>query len=88
MEAEGTGVTWNVFKDRFLEKYFPADIRDKKEMEFLALKQGSMTVREYDAKFEELAHYYTLYQYVTDDRSKWMKFEDGLRPEIKQAISY
>lgn len=56
MEAEGSGVTWNVFKDRFLEKYFPADIRDKKEMEFLALKQGSMTVREYDAKFEELAH--------------------------------
>jgi len=35
----------------FLEKYFPEDVRNKKEMEFLELRQGSMTVAEYAAKF-------------------------------------
>ncbi|XP_028220276.1 uncharacterized protein LOC114401897 [Glycine soja] len=38
----------------FLEKYFPKDVRNKNEMEFLELKQGNMTVAEYAAKFEEL----------------------------------
>ncbi|XP_028223536.1 uncharacterized protein LOC114405042 [Glycine soja] len=54
LEAEGQDVTWDVFKRVFLEKYFPEDVRNKKEMEFLELKQGSMTVAEYVAKFEEL----------------------------------
>ena len=47
LEAEGQDVTWDVFKRVFLEKYFPEDVRNKKEMEFLELKQGSMTVVEY-----------------------------------------
>ena len=54
IEVEGQDVTWDVFKRVFLEKYFPEDVRNKKEMEFLELKQGSMTVAEYAAKFEEL----------------------------------
>jgi len=35
-------VTWDVFKRVFLEKYFLKDVRNKKEMEFLELKQGSL----------------------------------------------
>jgi len=31
-------VTWEVFKRVFLEKYFPKDVGNKKEMEFLELK--------------------------------------------------
>jgi len=34
-------VTWDVFKRVFLEKYFPGDVRNKKEMEYLELKQGT-----------------------------------------------
>ncbi|XP_050918794.1 uncharacterized protein LOC127136255 [Lathyrus oleraceus] len=41
-------------KDAFLEKYFPADIRSKKEIEFLELKQQNITITDYAAKFEEL----------------------------------
>ncbi|XP_073222363.1 uncharacterized protein [Cicer arietinum] len=39
----------------FLIKYFPEDIRNRKEMEFVKLKQGNMSVAEYAAKFEELS---------------------------------
>lgn len=47
MEVAGTEVTWTVFKTAFLEKYFSADARCKKEIEFLELKQGNMS----DAKY-------------------------------------
>ncbi|KHN32580.1 hypothetical protein glysoja_046915, partial [Glycine soja] len=58
LEVEGQDVTWDVFERVFLEKYFPEDVRNKKEMEFLELKQGNMTVAEYAAKFEELVRYF------------------------------
>ncbi|PNX96950.1 F-box protein at3g58530-like protein [Trifolium pratense] len=54
MDAVGTVITWECFKGEFLEKYFPADVRSK-EIEFLWLKQGSMIVADYAAKFEELS---------------------------------
>ena len=38
LEVEGQDVTWDVFKRVFLEKYFPEDVRNKKELEFLELK--------------------------------------------------
>ncbi|XP_050889761.1 uncharacterized protein LOC127095059 [Lathyrus oleraceus] len=38
MEGEGTEVSWALFKTNFLEKYFPEDVRSKKETEFLCLK--------------------------------------------------
>ena len=52
---DGAEVTWAVFKREFLDKYFPEDVRGKKEIEFLELKQGNMSVTEYAAKFVELA---------------------------------
>jgi len=52
-------VTWDVFKRVFLEN-FPEDVRNKKEMEFLELKQGNMIVAEYAAKFEEVVRYFPI----------------------------
>ena len=52
LEGAGTVVTWEIFREEFLGKYFPADVCNKKEIEFLELKQGNMTVSEYAAKFE------------------------------------
>ena len=45
-------VTWTVFKDAFLEKYFSEDVRRKKEIEFLELKQDGLSVEGYASKFE------------------------------------
>ena len=85
-EAERTPVTWTLFQERFLEKYFPEDVRVKKQMEFLSLTQGSMTVGEYASKFEELSRYYPLYQNLPDDGPRCAKFVNGLRPGIKKVV--
>ena len=51
LEQDGAEVTWAVFKRDFLDRYFLEDVREKKEIEFLELKQGTMSVTEYAAKF-------------------------------------
>ena len=38
LENEGEVVTWAVFRREFLDRYFPEDVRGKKEIEFLELK--------------------------------------------------
>lgn len=38
IEAGGVAITWGMFKEEFLGKYFPTDVRSKKEIEFLELK--------------------------------------------------
>ena len=57
LETGGEVVTWVRFKAEFLRKYFPEDLRTRKEVEFLNLKQGSSSVAEYAAKFEELSRF-------------------------------
>jgi len=77
-----------VFRRDFLDIYFPEDVRGKKEIEFLELKQGDMSVTEYAAKFLELAKFYPHYTPDTVEFSKCIKFENGLRVDIKRAIGY
>ena len=88
LEAAGENVTWAVFRRKFLRKYFPEDVRGKKEIEFLELKQGNMSVVEYAAKFTELAKFYPHYAEENAEFSKCIKFENGLRPKIKKAVGY
>jgi len=72
----------------FLSRYFPEDVRGKKEIEFLELKQGDMSVTEYAAKFVELVKFYLHNNAKTAEFSKCIKFENGLCVEIKRAIGY
>jgi hypothetical protein len=88
LEGAGTVVTWEVFREEFLGKYFPADVRNKKEIEFLELKQGNVSVSEYAAKFEELSRFCPYINAADAEVSKCLKFENGLRLEIKQFIGY
>lgn len=72
-------ITWAVFR---------RDVRGKKEIEFLKLKQGNMSVTEYAAKFTELAKFYPHYDGEGVEFSKCIKFENGLRYEVRKAIGY
>jgi len=88
LEAASAAITWEGFREEFLGKYFPVDVRNKKEIEFLELKQGNMSVADYAAKFEELSRFCPNYNDVGAEGSKCVKFEGGLHPEIKQFIGY
>jgi hypothetical protein len=88
LEQDDAVVNCAVFRREFLNRYFPEDVRGRKEIEFLELKQGDMTVTEYAAKFVELAQFCPHYTGDNAEFSKCIKFENGLRADIKRAIGY
>ncbi|KAF1894750.1 hypothetical protein Lal_00021043 [Lupinus albus] len=88
METERHLVSWNTFKAKFLHKYFPADLKRQKKMEFLKLEQGNMSVGEYAAKFEELARFCPYSELEVDGRSKCSKFESDLRSKLKRMFRH
>ena len=77
-------MTWAEFHGLFISKYFPATARHAKTQEFLELKQGTMTVIEYVARFTELARYAD--DYVATDLAKVRRFENGLKLSIRGKI--
>ncbi|XP_058759120.1 uncharacterized protein LOC131632388 [Vicia villosa] len=88
LEFSGEEVTWNVFRREFLRKYYPEDVRGKKEIEFLELTQGNKFVTEYAAKFTELIKFYPHFDGEGAEFSKCIKFQNGLRSDIKKAVGY
>ena len=77
-------MTWGEFRKLFMSKFFPTFARHAKSREFLELKQGSIIVLEYVAKFTELAHFGD--DYMATDMAKVRKFEDGLKLSIRGNI--
>ncbi|CAJ2661920.1 unnamed protein product [Trifolium pratense] len=84
----GVMVTWAMFKREFLIKYFPADVKNRKVIEFMELKQGNMSVAEYSVKFQSLCRFAPHYNTIEAEHDKCVKFESGLRPEIKHLIGF
>ena len=70
-------MTWAEFHGLFMSKYFPATARHAKAQEFLELRQGTMTVMEYMARFTELTRFGD--DYVATDMAKVRRFENGLK---------
>ena len=67
-----------------MSKYFPATARHAKAQEFLELRQETMTVMEYMARFTELARFGD--DYVATDMAKVGRFENGLKLSIRGKI--
>jgi len=86
--VDGVAIVWETFKREFLRKYFPADVKNKKVIEFMELKQGNLSVAEYTAKFEALCVFSPHYNTVEAEEDKCVKFESGLRPDIKLLIGF
>jgi len=68
---------------RCLDKYFPDNPKFEKEVEFLKLEQGDMSVYRYSAKFEYLTRFNTQ---ATSEAWRCMKFEEGLKHELKKIV--
>ena len=78
-------LTWDDFLRDFSNNYMPEVYRDDKRREFLNLKQGTMTVAEYEVKFNQLSHYAS--SLVATDRDKCRMFEEGLRYKLREKIT-
>ena len=77
-------MTWAEFQELFMGKYFPDTARHEKAQEFLELKQGTMTVMYYVARFTKLARFAD--DYVVTDMAKVKRFENGLKLSIRGRI--
>ena len=77
-------MTWQEFPAAFREYYIPVGVLNRKLMEFLDLKQGSMSVMDYVNKFNHLAQYAGIH--VDTDEKKRDRFYHGLSCSLKKEL--
>ncbi|KAA3479918.1 DNA/RNA polymerases superfamily protein [Gossypium australe] len=77
-------MTWVFFQTEFLKKYISQWFLDQKYKEFLELKQGRMTVTEYEREFVRLSKYAR--DYVSIEEIMCKRFVDGLNEDIKLLV--
>jgi hypothetical protein len=77
-------ITWQEFRSKFREQHIPKGLMKLKKQEFLALKQGAISVSEYRDKFIQLSCYARAE--VADDEEKQDHFRDGLIGPIKYQL--
>ena len=70
-----------MFKTTFLERFFPTKVREVKIDEFINLKKGSMTVKEYSLKFVKLSRYST--SLVSNIRDEMSRFLTGITGDLE-----
>ncbi|XP_010648083.1 uncharacterized protein LOC104878882 [Vitis vinifera] len=84
LEDQGP-IVWSQFREAFYKKYFPDSVRRQKVGEFVRLEQGDLTMAQYEAKFTELSRFAP--QLIATEEEKTLKFQDGLKPYLKNKIS-
>ncbi|XP_059650034.1 uncharacterized protein LOC132295762 [Cornus florida] len=78
-------MTYDTFKKLYYEKYFPAPKRKELKKEFDGLRQGNMTVTEYENKFTSLLRF--ALGIANDKEGKIEKFVDGLDLTIRPIMA-
>ncbi|XP_024163862.1 uncharacterized protein LOC112170797 [Rosa chinensis] len=75
-------LTWDGFVELFQDMYFPDAVREQIELDFIALEQGTMTVRDYETRFTQL------YRFVPqlDAQALAKKFLRGLNDRIREIV--
>ena len=78
-------VTWDYFVTEFNTKYVTDDYKESKWNKFLTLRQGKMTVAEYEKEFSRLNKY--ALESVLMEKFKSEQFEEGLHESIKRYLT-
>ncbi|XP_050238154.1 uncharacterized protein LOC126687641 [Mercurialis annua] len=81
----GDQLTWEIFKTEFRREYLTEAYNAERQNEFIALKQGSMTVREYIDRFEELYKFAS--EIFPTEAKKCYRFKEGLQTILKNELS-
>ncbi|XP_047270466.1 uncharacterized protein LOC124899582 [Capsicum annuum] len=71
---------WGEFVLAFLDCFFPQELREAKAEEFVNLKQGKMSVKEYALKFTQLSHFAP--ELVGNMRARMRKFTSSLSNDL------
>ena len=77
-------ITWDLFVKTLYQRYFSEAVQEKKELEFINLKQGYMSVDEYQARFNVVSRFAT--HMISDEGRKVQKFQKGLKFSIRNKI--
>ena len=80
----GRVITWTDFCQDFKAHHIPTSVVESKREEFRNLKQGNMSVYEYNKQFQKLAHFAK--QDVPDEKSMIYQFRGGLREDLQLAL--
>jgi len=75
-------ISWEVFKNAFLDRFFPRVKREAKVEEFINLRQGGMSVEEYALKFTKLSKYAP--SLVSNPRDEMSRFVIGVADAIEE----
>ncbi|KAI8555642.1 hypothetical protein RHMOL_Rhmol05G0189100 [Rhododendron molle] len=78
-------VTWKEFITAFNEQYFPLLYQYDMEHEFSSLRQGNMSVAEYDAKFIKLSRFAP--DLIRTEDAKCRRFQFVLDPDIRAGVA-
>jgi hypothetical protein len=76
-------VSWEMFEERFQERYFSEEFIEHQLNEFNALRQGGRTVPEYEARFMELLRYAL---HLNTEKLKVNRFLFGLNGSLHVKV--
>jgi hypothetical protein len=76
-------VSWELFEERFRERYLSEEFIERQLNEFNALRQGGRTVPEYEARFMELLRYAP---HLNTEKLKVNRFVFGLNDNLHAKV--
>ena len=77
--------TWVNFMREFNAKYFPPLVQEKKEDEFIRLRQGTQSVAEYESQFTRLSKFAP--ELIMTEQRRVRRFIQGLNVEIQKDLA-
>ena len=78
-------ISWDFFIREFHTKYVTDDYKETKWKQFLNMRQGNLTVAEYEKEFSRLSKYAS--ELVLTETFQCRQFEDGLKESIKRYLT-
>jgi hypothetical protein len=76
-------VSWELFEERFRERYLSEEFIERQLNEFNTLRQGGRTVPEYEARFMELLWYAP---HLNTEKLKVNRFVFGLNGSLRAKV--
>ncbi|XP_028103744.1 uncharacterized protein LOC114302865 [Camellia sinensis] len=83
--VKGTvGATWVVFTKAFLAKYFPSSARERLREQFVELRQGVISLAQFEMRFTSLSRFAP--ELVATEEHRCYEFERQLRDDIQEKV--